>query len=170
MVYWHNELQKKSSYGSHMPVISRVMEETTGPVLELGMGIYSTPLLDLLCHEEKRELVSFDDDQEWFSVNKEWESDYHKIYFTDDYDKINIENRKWSVVLIDHKPAERRIVEIKRLANKADYLIVHDAEDEWENAFKYNLIYPLFKYRFDYTTCRPATVILSNFFDPKELF
>ena len=50
-----------------MGVVSRFLEETEGPVLELGMGLYSTPLLDLLCHEEKRELVSYDDDKEWFS-------------------------------------------------------------------------------------------------------
>ena len=170
MRHWQNKLQRKSFYGSHMPVISRFMEATTGPVLELGMGIYSTPLLDLLCHEEKRELVSYDDDEKWFKENSEWESDYHKVNFTDNYDKIDIESKHWSVVLVDHKPALRRIVEIKRLANNADYVIIHDSEPECDKFFKYSKIYPLFKYRYNYTKCRPNTTILSNFFDPSLLY
>lgn len=153
-----------------MPVISRVMEETVGPVLELGMGIYSTPLLDLLCHEEKRPLISYDDDPEWFAQNKEWESDYHKVNFIDNYDKADIESTHWSVALIDHKPALRRITEIARLARSADYLLIHDSEPECDKFFKYSRIYPLFKFRYDYTKCRPNTTILSNFFDPKKLY
>ena len=68
-----------------MPVIVRVVEATTGPILELGMGLYSTPLLDLMCHEEKRSLISYDDDKEWFNENKEWESDYHKVNFIENW-------------------------------------------------------------------------------------
>lgn len=170
MRHWQNKLQRKSFYGSHMPVISRVMEETTGPVLELGMGIYSTPLLDLMCHESKRELVSYDDDKEWFEENKGWESDYHKVIFIDNYDNADIESRKWSVVLVDHKPAIRRITEIRRLSQNADYVIIHDSEPECDKFFKYSRIYPLFKYRYDYKITRPNTTILSNFKDPKILY
>lgn len=170
MRHWQNKLQRKSFYGSHMPVIARVVEATQGPILELGMGIYSTPLLDLMCHEEKRSLTSFDDDPIWFEENKEWESDYHKVHFVDNYDKADIENTHWSVAFIDHKPALRRITEIARLAHNADYLIIHDTEPECDRFFRYSKIYPLFEYRFDYTLCRPNTTILSNFFDPKKLY
>lgn len=153
-----------------MPVVARFLEETEGPVLELGMGLYSTPLLDLLCHEEKRELVSYDDDKEWYSQNKEWESDYHKVFLIDNYDEADIENRHWSVVLVDHKPAIRRITEVKRLANKADYIIIHDTEPECDKFFKYSRIYPLFKYKFHYSKTRPHTTILSNFYDPAKIY
>jgi hypothetical protein len=165
-----SKLQEQSGYGSHLPVTIRVIEATEGPILELGMGTFSTPILDLLCRQEKRQLVSYDDDPEWFKKNKDWESEYHKVYLVDNYDEADIENSHWSVALIDHKPAPRRIVEIKRLAKITDYLIVHDTLPEWDFDFKYSLIYPLFKYRFDYRKCRPYTTILSNFFDPKKFF
>ncbi len=171
MRHWQNKLQRKSFYGSHVPVIVRVMEATRGPVLELGMGIYSTPLLDLMCHESKRTLISYDDDPTWFEENKDWEkSDYHKVFLIDNYDQADLGHTHWSVALIDHKPPLRRLTEIKRLAENADYLIVHDTEPECDKFFKYSRIYPLFKYRYDYTVCRPNTTILSNFFDPSKLY
>lgn len=170
MRHWQNNLQRKSFYGSHMPVISRIMDATTGPVLELGMGLYSTPLLDLMCHESKRPLVSYDNDPDWFTENKEWESDYHKVNLIKNYDEANIENTHWSVALVDHKPPLRRLTELKRLATKADYIILHDTEPECDKFFKYSKIYPLFKYRYDYKKCRPNTTILSNSKDPKELY
>ena len=153
-----------------MPVVVRVVEATEGPILELGMGIYSTPLLDLMCHENKRPLVSYDDEPEWFAENKEWESDYHKVRLIKDYDEADIESTHWSVAIVDHKPAIRRLTEIKRLANNTYYIIVHDTEPECDKYFKYSRIYPLFKYRYDYSRCRPHTAILSNFFDPKKLY
>lgn len=154
-----------------MPVIARVMEATTGPVLELGMGNYSTPLLDLMCHESKRALVSYDDGPTWFKMNAEWgQSDYHQVFLIDNYDRADIETAHWSVAIIDHRPALRRLTEIRRLANNTDYLIIHDTEPECDKLYKYSRIYPLFKYRYDYKLCRPNTTILSNFFDPKKLY
>lgn len=163
-----NELQKKSLYGSHLPILARVMDITDGPVLELGMGIYSTPLLDLMCHESKRELISFDNDPIWFNENKKWESDYHKVYFVEDWDKILL-NRHWSAALVDHKPARRRMHEIRRLAKIANFVIVHDTEPESDRFFKYSWIWKYYKYRFDYTKCRPNTTVLSNFVDLTKL-
>jgi len=168
--HWANELQRKSFYGSHMPVIARLVDMTQGPILELGMGIYSTSLLDVMCHEGKRTLISYDNDPAWFKENQGWESDYHKVHFVNNYNEADIENTHWSVALVDHRPALRRIIEIKRLAPHAEYIIVHDTEPECDRFFRYSKIYPLFKYRFDYRKCRPHTTVLSNFFDPKNLF
>lgn len=151
-----------------MPILARIMDLTDGPVLELGMGIYSTPLMDLMCAETKRELVSYDNDPVWFEENKKWESDYHHVEFVEDWDKINIE-RHWSVALVDHKPAKRRKVEITRLVKYANFVIIHDSEPISDKFFKYSWIYKHFKYRYDYTKCRPHTTILSNFVDLNSL-
>lgn len=166
-----NELQKKSLYGTHMPILARIMDITEGPVLELGMGIYSTPLLDMMCAVKKRMLISYDNDPVWFKENEKWASDYHKVIFVDEngWEQIMIDYAygapHWTVVLVDHKPAKQRIKEIKRLANKADYILIHDSEPESDRFFKYSWIYKLFKYRYDYTKCRPNTTVLSNFVD-----
>lgn len=152
-----------------MPILARIMDISDGPVLELGMGIYSTPLLDIMCRESKRTLVSYDNDPIWFEENKEWESDYHQVHLVGSYDEADIENTHWSVVLVDHKPAIRRITEIKRLAWQANYILIHDSEPEANPFFRYTWIYRFFKYRYDYTKCRPHTTVLSNFIDVTKL-
>jgi len=159
MRHWTTKLQGKSFYGSHMPILSI-----------MGMGIYSTPLLDIMCHESKRPLVSYESDPVWFRENRGWESDYHKVNFVKNYDQADIENTQWSVVLIDNEPSMRRITDAKRLARHANFVLMHDSEPESNKFFKYTRIYPLFKYRFDYTRCRPNTTVLSNFVNLKTFF
>lgn len=176
----YNELQMKSLYGSHMPIVARIMDLTEGPVLELGMGIYSTPLLDLMCAEKKRELLSFDNDPEWFKENEKWASDYHLVYFVKDWatDKNlaavleNVDPKRhplFDVALVDHKPAKQRIKEVIRLKDKCRFVLIHDSEPESDKFFKYSWIYKHFKYRYDYTNTRPHTTILSNFVDIESL-
>ena len=58
--------------GSHLPILLRAMKATTGPVLELGAGIYSTPILHALCQIEGRKLVTYESDPEFF----EWAAHY----------------------------------------------------------------------------------------------
>jgi hypothetical protein len=163
-----------------MPILARVVELTDGPIIELGMGMYSTPLLDLMCAEKKRELISFDNDPEWFDENKKWASDYHMVYFVEDWDadknlKSILEDYPddlhplIAVALVDHKPAKRRNHEIKRLAKRCKFVLIHDSEPESNRYFKYTWIYKYFKYRFDYTKTRPHTTVLSNFVDVKKL-
>src|SRR3990172_1807611 len=95
-------------YGSHLPLLMRVMEITTGPVLELGAGIFSTPVLHWLCTRDHRQLVSMDNDPRFFKWAGGFANQYHKLELVDDWDKADIE-RAWDVVLVDHSPSERRV-------------------------------------------------------------
>ena len=38
-----------AGWGSHLPVLIHLMNHTTGDVLELGTGLYSTPYLHHAC-------------------------------------------------------------------------------------------------------------------------
>jgi len=71
------------------------------------------------------------------------------------------------VVLVDHSPSERRIVEIRKLANLAKYIVIHDSEPNKDREYHYSTIYPLFKYRYDFKDVIHNTVLLSNFVDLK---
>lgn len=163
--------QPNELYGSHLPILTKMMEMTHGPVLELGMGLYSTPLLHTLCELQNRPLSSFDNDPEWFSENKKWESKHHSVYLLKEWNELYAEYQyvlnqvHWSVAFIDHKPAKRRKEECKRLAHNTNFLIIHDSEPESDKFFKYSWIYDLYKYRYDYTKLRPHTTVLSNFID-----
>jgi|SRR3989344_4059406 len=156
-------------WSSHIPVLIKAMEITDGPVLELGLGISSTPLLHMLCSDQGRPLVSYDHEQQYADMFRKYRSDNHTIRLVNNWDDMDAKEHNWSVVLLDHKPDERRVVEIQRLA-WADYLVVHDSEPHNNHIFGYDKIYALFKYRFDYTKARTHTTVLSNSKDLKEFY
>ena len=151
-------------YGTYLPVLIKVVNNTDGPILELGMGMYSTPYLHWACKDKERELVSYDLNSEYFKVNKQYESDYHKVFLTEDWDKIEIE-RLWDIVFIDVSPAEQRKELAKRVARHAKFVILHDSDDNVDKLYRYSEIYNLFKYkyRYNYLAVKPNTVVLSNF-------
>lgn len=148
-------------WNTHLPLLIEALRVTNGPVLEIGMGIGSTPVLHSLCAD--RFLLSQENDPNIVKMFRKYEKGNHKI------ELVNWEDAqtaaRWSVVLIDHKPEERRKEDIKLLANLADYIVVHDTEPESEQLYKYSEVYPLFKYRFDDKRQPVHTTILSNFHD-----
>lgn len=147
------------------------MELTHGDVLELGMGLYSTPLLHTLCALQDRILVSIDNDSKWFKENQKWATGLHSVSLVKDWNEMlcDADSTHWSVVFIDEKPAKNRIKSIKKFANFANFIVIHDSEPESDRYFKYSWIYKLFKYRYDYTALRPHTTVLSNFIDVNSL-
>ena len=155
-------------WGSHLPVLIKTMSLTNGDVLEMGMGFYSTPYLHWVCDMQKRKLVSYESIEKYFRLFRQYKSESHEITFIKDWDSAAIE-KPWDVVLIDHDPAIRRIIDIKRLANLAKYIVVHDTQPEEDWSYKYSEIYPLFKYRYNYTKVISHTSVLSNFIDVSNL-
>lgn len=154
-------------YSTHLPVLMEVMKRTTGDVLELGPGVFSTPVLHWLCQEQKRNLLTIESDKKWLRFcMKYYRTPYHKFMYVDDWAKSkDAINKEWDVALIDLSPDSERTVAVRRLANLAKYIIIHDADDFQEKHYHYSTIYPLFKYRYNFTEVEPATTVLSNFVD-----
>jgi hypothetical protein len=152
------------NYATHLPCLMRALTLTNGPVLELGLGLFSTPYLHYACRE--RWLVSYDNDAAWVSIFKPYETLNHRIRAVSDWAEAPIELRApWSVALVDHSPSARRVVDIKRLADCAMYIIVHDTNGRYEKDYHYSTIYPLFRYRADWTGDGRHAAVLSNFVD-----
>ena len=154
-------------WGSHLPILIKIVQMTKGPILELGVGIVSTPVLHWMCHEANRELVSYELHEGYFDMFKRFQNNYHKMHLPKNWDEAKIE-RPWDVALIDHND-DRRATEVKRLANHAKYLIVHDTEDSADHHYGYSKIFPMFKYRHDYPKVPTRTTVLSNFVDLSNL-
>ena len=97
--------------GTHLPVLRHMVGITTGPVLEMGMGYNSTPILHELC--PNRLLVSLDSEAEWVEKFAGFRSATHKIKTEPNWDDTTqyLKSVLWDVILIDHHPCERRIVE-----------------------------------------------------------
>ena len=148
---------------THYAALIGAVLATDGPILELGCGLYSTPLLHALCQAGQRTLVSADNDVDW--AEKFWATadGWHTVAYVPDWDEWDvIVSREWSVVLVDHAPAHRRVAEIKRLANRARFIVVHDTEPEMEEMYHYEAVLGEFAYRLNFTCCRPYTAIVSN--------
>lgn len=153
-------------YGSHIPILVKLLSITSRDVLEMGAGYFSTPLLHWLCISQRRRLFTYENDVTYyhqFAIN----NPLHKIYLVENWDEAQIE-KPWDVVLIDHAPPERRKVDIIRLASWAKYIVIHDTNWRQEKHYHYKEIWHLFKYRWDYHVHCQTTVV-SNFIDIKDL-
>jgi hypothetical protein len=128
-----------------------------GGVLELGSGIHSTPLLHWLCFPRKRRLITYEDNPEFYAVARKFQSNNHRIRMTDW--NLDIKGR-WSVALVDQSSKSRASTAIY-LADKVDYVLLHDSEAP--DHYRYDRVWPHFKYRIDYKEVVPWTTILSNF-------
>ena len=157
-------------YSTHLPVLLEALNRTTGDVLELGAGTYSTPVLHWLCRAQKRNLLTIESHGKWsWFCSQYLATDTHKHLHIPEWDDAeDAINKEWDVVLVDHSPSERRVKEIVKLANLAKYIVIHDSDARKDREYHYSTIYPLFKYRFDFTEVEPATTVLSNFFDVKD--
>ena len=50
---------------SHRPILEHYARKTDGPILELGIGDGSTPLLHEICKDKNRFLISVENDPAW---------------------------------------------------------------------------------------------------------
>ena len=120
-------------FATHQPVLMEVLRRTRGPVLELGCGHFSTVLLHQLCAPSRRFLMSVESDPAWIrQFHGTYRADWHMFAHATDWDvALNhpiIQNTEWSVILIDQDPREARAMSVRMFKDKADYLVMHDAE------------------------------------------
>jgi hypothetical protein len=153
----------KSVMATHLPLLIRVFDLSEGDVLELGTGYFSTLVFHWLACMTKRHIVSVESNPRWYDKVKKFASDNHEIILVNSWDEFPVEDKHWGMVFIDHGPNGRRQVEIERLKDKADYIVIHDTEIKEDHHYHYTSIWPLFKYRKDYTKLVPNTSVVSNF-------
>ena len=154
-------------FGSHIPILVKILERTDGKVLDLGMGI-STFIIHAMAKQTKRKVVSYETYPSWYREYTSYQTDWHDIRLVNDWDKADIDNDFWDVALVDHHPAKRRQEEVRRLANNCNYILLHDS-DIFSWHYKGTKIYDLFKYKYNYDKCSPNTMVLSNFKDLSDL-
>lgn len=159
------KIRNTKARSTHNAMLIKAVLISEGSVVEVGAGFTSTPLLHWLCKMTDKDLITYENNQEYFEFAKQFQSRHHRIRLAKDWDDMDFETRR-GVVFIDHAPAERRIVDILKFKDIADYIVVHDTERE--DAYGYNKVWPYFKYRFDWKECKPYTTVVSNFKSLKE--
>lgn len=139
---------------THQPILIAAISETTGAILELGLGYSSTVLIHTIAGD--RLICSIDDNSEWVEKFRYLESDTHQfgVFSEDVFEKIG---KHFSVALINLSTWDQRMFSIEKLRYFVDYIVIHDAQDRGLSR--------LFKYWREYRTNdypMPTTLLASN--------
>lgn len=155
---------------SHQPVLIHMLNTMTkGPVLEVGVGNHSTPIMHLICANQNRKLLSVETDERWYLSYRQLKSKWHDVDHVTEEKLINGDypffKNKFALAFIDGTRLSRQPM-IERLANKVDYLIVHDTEEivakRKYDETSYNYDFSMFKNVFHFKCMYPCTSVLTN--------
>lgn len=139
-------------YATHVPVLIACLQNTTGPILELGAGLYSTPIVHAFSVLGRYGRT--------VEINAEWAariralfegipfvSTKHDILTVRDPEETNLKEHQWSVALVDHETHHRArdLRTLKELG--AEIIIVHDTQDV---RYGCNPVLETFRYRHDF--------------------
>jgi hypothetical protein len=152
-----NDFSYTKAWTTHLPMLIKTVQATNGSVAEFGVGLSSTPLLHWLCFE-KRQLVSYESDIFWYEFAKKFQSRNHSIRLVEDWDKVDT-TQQWSVIFIDHLE-NRRVTDIIRFKDSADYIVIHDTDDT--KHYGWDKVWSNFKYIHHWKGCSPWTSVVSN--------
>ncbi len=139
----------------------RASGERVHPVLEMGMGNYSTPLLHCACEAAGIPLVSVECDGEWANRFASLAGPNHTILVEENFDALPVFSRPWSLALVDHGPNPRRPKDLLRLKGHAELIVAHDTQNP-----RYDSALTQFAYRKDYVRdmdeCNTRATALSD--------
>jgi len=138
------------AWGSHLPALLACVQSSchSDPVLELGVGHFSTPVLHALCGATGRHLISVEENDHWFGLFAErFERCNHRFIKNGYAEALGrlFDERSWSgvafgAVLIDNSPGgERRALDFTACLPRCRYVVVHDYHRENEEMIKPHL-------------------------------
>ena len=156
-------------WGSHLPVLMAALATSVGPVVEFGIGHFSTPCLHAVCMSTERHLFSVEQNPEWFKMFADtFSTENHGFLLGEYLDMIDRLPTKIGLAFIDHSPGGQSRAEVfAKMILRADFVVVHDYHHENEE-----FIAPLLGGLQTYVTRRyqPPTLIASmNFALPPGL-
>lgn len=150
--------RSSAGFASHLPALVGCVVATAGPVLELGSGHFSTPVLHAAC--EGRRLVTADSDPEWMDRFRYLEHDLHEFVLVDDWSSFATLDEPWDVALVDNAPGHTRRTAIERLRTRTRYIVVHDTQAA--DHYGYEPLLSTFEHRVDHRHSRPFTTVVSD--------
>lgn len=162
----------RNAYETHRPVLCEaVLRVPDGSILELGAGEGSTLPLHEVALATGRSVITLESDRGWHERFEHLRSDRHTIVHVPSWTEIDLTRQEtdnqelhYAIAFVDHAPVERRIVDIKWLAQRAKIIVAHDTNSK----DYYDQICGLFRYRTTYKRHVPWTSVFSNFVDVSE--
>ena len=150
-------------FATHIPLLLACLRHTTGPVLELGSGWFSTPLLSAFATDRLTRTI--ESDRQWHAsvsqiCNLQPVTRHrHQIVYVPDYEDAPIKEQHWSIVLLDHEPPARRGIDAARLRDHCQLMIGHDSQHP---DYGYEATFGSFKHRFTDDHSIPWTTVVSD--------
>jgi hypothetical protein len=176
-------------YSTHQALLVAAMLKTQGPILEMGGGYYSTPIVSAFANAQRREPPTIETGAAVYELLQRFSSPFHKIWLVGGYDfaadgrfipradttraeYLEIQSRflpdfckegppRWSVVFVDHALGYLRGPAIEHFAESADFIVTHDTE--LVDAYGFEPCLSTFRYRWDSSLHVPHATIVSNF-------
>jgi hypothetical protein len=137
--------KSESNWDTHRPLLWLGINLTEGPIIEMGSGYGSTPLLRKHCAHDDREFLSFDSNKEWAEkMNSCWIPPSNWMYYESSW------GAPCGLLFVDHAPGEHRWQAISKASDKADIIVFHDSEIGGAGNYQYDRILPLFQYQLHY--------------------
>lgn len=150
-------------YATHQQALVGAVMRTSGPVLELGAGDYSTPILHEICTVQRRRLVTCEYNAEWLAKFTGLAGEFHELMHVVDWAACALVDERWDVAFVDHSPGERRKIEVERLhLAGARYVVVHDTEPNPAAAYGLEPVFARFKFRKDFSNLVPWTTVVTD--------
>ena len=125
-------MSNNQEWGSHLPSLLAALLATDGPILEVGAGLWSTPMLTAFSVASGRHFLSLEEDPLWAHRTGSEKAIY-------DRDLPSLAQQRWSVVFLDHSPGPRRAEDAFLFRETAEIIVMHDYADDIEAAFRATL-------------------------------
>lgn len=154
-----------SHWNSYLPLLWLAIENTSGDIVEAGIGDGSTKKLHDYCFTSGRKLFSYDSNEEWYRKFEHLNTNFHRVEYTGGNWLPMIEKHREpiGVYFSDEAPGEMRKYNIAMFAQTAKVIIAHDAEPSNDGGYKYSLLKPLFRFTKLHEFPGASTAAFSNF-------
>lgn len=117
-------------YATHLFPLVKTALETTGPILELGCGFYSTPILREICRSQGRQFLCQSSDESWMGkVGGEIE----KVADWTVWTPPQASGGLWGMVFVDSEEGTwNRVKRVPMLSGFTHTIVLHDADISME--------------------------------------
>jgi hypothetical protein len=145
---------------THQRLLLASCLRTQGPILELGCGWYSTPLLHEIARAQQRKVYTVDNNWDWLAEYQKFDTEYHEIILIGWWGELlkKVKEGYFGVVFCDQgQPAEREYA-IRELVSKADVFVLHDTEEGFAYGYDRLLGYSRYNDQKDFDKMRKKGV------------
>jgi hypothetical protein len=126
---------KPDIYASHLGILAACFSLTRGEVLEVGGGVYSTPMLHGLCVGSGRHMLTLENHGDWaefLRANYEFVGagtrvGSHVIKDADFAGPVGAFACKWGLTFVDNDPACQRVHVVQSIPEPG-VLVMHDTQ------------------------------------------